>query len=204
MDRAFAGRFPFGFGHVRSAVPELQACRQTLATAARGRQWNAGASAGGQSCGYGGGTQGGARERCDWTQLGLRDRGPRSGCGSGRSWRGRDYAKSPTNDRPRWISRIGNRGCQDKSKDYRCRRSQLTKRLSLPPPSCGSVQELGRFCRSGNWTRVFSGAHGWYPRQQSQCQPARARSRERGKSARADWRTPGHDFGGPINIPSTG
>jgi len=36
MDRAFAGRFPFGFRHVRRAIPELQACRQTLATAARG------------------------------------------------------------------------------------------------------------------------------------------------------------------------
>ena len=50
----------------------------------------------------------------------------------------------------------------------------LTKRLPLPPPCCGSVEELVGFCRSKNWTRVFSGAHGWYPRERSQCQPTRA------------------------------
>jgi hypothetical protein len=58
IDRAFAGRFPFSFGHVRSGVPELHACRQTLATAAGGfRQCNTRASAGGQS----GGNRGGGR-----------------------------------------------------------------------------------------------------------------------------------------------
>src|SRR5215831_15931818 len=59
LDGAFAGGFPFGFGHVRTAVPELHACRQTLATAARGlRQWNTRTSAGRQSCRYGGGVRG--------------------------------------------------------------------------------------------------------------------------------------------------
>src|SRR6516225_3389774 len=67
MDRAFAGRFPFGFGHVRSAVPELHAGRQTLATTAWSfRQGNTGASAGGKSRRYGGGVRGRDREWRDW------------------------------------------------------------------------------------------------------------------------------------------
>ena len=56
IDRAFEGRFPFGFGHVRSGVPELHAGRQTLATAAWGlQQVNTGASARGQTYRYDGG-----------------------------------------------------------------------------------------------------------------------------------------------------
>jgi hypothetical protein len=77
---------------VRSFVPELQACRQTLATAARCRHWNTRASSGGLSYRHGGGGRGGAREWGDWNQLGQRNRDTRSGCGRGRSWRSRDYA----------------------------------------------------------------------------------------------------------------